>query len=302
MREITLQPNLSGFRTEGKGMGMKKNLHEEIKKSMGDFSRTQKRLANFLLDNWSEVPLLSIEAIAKKSGVSMASITRLTRRLSCKGFYDFKKQIKSEHMHNIANPVERFFSLKSDLSGKKSLIKAARQDVKNINRLLAVVSEETFLKLVESIEKAKRVFTFGIGISALFSNLAAYTFNQIQKETHSLDEGQTPVEEKILAIEKDEIIIFSSFYPYSKSTFEYARLARRLGLAIVVFSDNEFSPLSEFATLMLKIPRENVLFTTSISAMTVLLNAVAAEIAMKKKEVLGLSLKDQDRQLRTFYL
>jgi len=281
---------------------MKISLREEIKKNMGSFSRTQKHLANFLLDNWSEVPLLSIEAIAKKSSVSMASITRLTRKLSCTGFYDFKGRIKSEHMHDIVNPVERFFSIKSDLSGKKSLIKAARQDVKNINRLLAVVSEETFLKLVESIEKAKRVFTFGIGISALFSNLAAYTFNQIQKETHSLDEGQTPVEEKILAIEKDEIIIFSSFYPYSKSTFEYARLARRLGLAIVVFSDNEFSPLSEFATLMLKIPRENVLFTTSISAMTVLLNAVAAEIAMKKKEVLGLSLKDQDRQLRTFYL
>jgi DNA-binding MurR/RpiR family transcriptional regulator len=269
---------------------------------MGSFSRTQNHLANFLLDNWSEVPLLSIATIAKKSGVSMASITRMTRKLACKGFYDFKSQIKSEHMHDIVNPVERFFSIKSDLSGKKSLIKAARQDVKNINRLLAAVSEETFLKLVESIEKAKRVFTFGVGISAIFSNLAAYTFNQIQKETHGLDEGQTPVEEKILAIEKDEVIIFSSFYPYSKCTIEFARLASRRGVPIVVFSDNEFSPLSEFATLMLKIPRENILFTTSISAMTVLLNAVAAEIAMKKKEVLGLSLKDQERQLRTFYL
>ncbi len=286
----------------GKGRAMKIVLREEIQKSMGSFSRAQKRLANFLLDNWSEVPLLSIEAIARKSGVSMASVTRLTRKLSCKGFYDFKGRIKSEHMLDIVNPVERFFSIKSDLSGKKSLIKAARQDVKNINRLLAVVSEETFLKLTESIEKARRVFTFGVGISALCSNLAAYTFNQIQKETHSLDEGQTPVEEKILALEKDEIIIFSSFYPYSKSTIEFARLAQRQGLTIVGFSDNEFSPLSEFATLMLKIPRENVLFTTSISAMTVLLNAVAAEIAMKKKEALGQTLKDQERQLRTFYL
>ena len=302
MRENATQVNLPGSRTEGKGMAMKKNLHDEIKKSMGAFSRTQKRLANFLLDNWSEIPLLSIEAIAKKSGVSMASITRLTRKLACKGFYDFKKQIKSEHMHDIINPVERFFSIQSDLSGKKSLIKAARQDVKNINRLLSGVSEETFLKLVEAIEKAKRVFTFGIGISAIFSQLAAYTFNQIQKETHSLDEGHTPVEEKILAMSQDEIIIFSSFYPYSRGTAEFARLARQRGLEIVVFSDNEFSPLSEFATLMLKIPRENVLFTTSISAMTVLLNAVATEIALKKKDALGQSLKDQDRQLRAFYL
>jgi DNA-binding MurR/RpiR family transcriptional regulator len=302
MKESTLPAESFPFRADDKVREMKANLHEEIKKSMGNFSRTQKRLANFLLDNWSEIPLLSIEAIAKKSGVSMASITRLTRKLSCKGFYDFKIQIKREHMHDIVNPVERFFSIKSDLSGKKSLIKAARQDVKNINRLLAGVNEETFLKLVECIEKARRVFTYGVGISSIFSNLAAYTFNQIQKETHSLDEGHTPVEEKILALTPEDIIIFSSFFPYSKCTVDFARLAHRRGLKIVTFSDNEFSPLSEITFLLLKIPRENILFTTSISAMAVLLNAVATEIALKKKDVLAHSLKDFDRILRTFYV
>ena len=47
---------------------MKRNLREEISKGMGGFSRTQKRLANFLLDNWAEIPLLSIEAIAAEIG------------------------------------------------------------------------------------------------------------------------------------------------------------------------------------------------------------------------------------------
>ena len=281
---------------------MKQNLREEIKKGMGGFSRTQKRLANFLLDNWTEIPLMSIEAIAEKSGVSMASITRLTRRLSLKGFHDFKNLVKSEHIRRMVNPVERFLALQSDLSGKKPLIQAARQDVKNINRLLTSISEETFITLVEWLEKARRVYTFGVGISAIFSNLIAYTFSQIQKETHSLDEGHMPVEEKILAIRRDEVVIFSSFFPYSKSTIEYARLAHQRGLKIVVFTDNEYAPLAPFASLILKIPRENILFTTSISALSVLLNAIATEIAMKKKEALGLSLKAQDRQLRSFYL
>ncbi len=280
---------------------MKRNLRDEIKKGMGGFSRTQKRLANFLLDNWVEIPLLSIETIAEKSGVSMASITRLTRRLSCAGFHDFKNQVKSEHLNSMVNPVERFFSLKSDLSGKKPLIQAARQDVKNINYLLTSINKKTFLRLVEWIEKSDRVFAFGIGISSIFANLIAYTFNQIEKETHSLDEGNMPVEEKILSIRKNDLIIFSSFFPYSKSTVEFARLAHQRGLKIVVFSDNEFSPLAQYASLLLKIPRENILFTSSISAMSVLLNAIATEIAMKNKEALGLSLKEQDRQLRAFY-
>jgi DNA-binding MurR/RpiR family transcriptional regulator len=281
---------------------MKRNLRDDITKAMGGFSRTQKRLANFLVDNWAEIPLLSIEDIAEKSGVSMASITRLSRKLACEGFHDFKNQVKGEHMRRVVNPVERFFALQADLSGKKPLIQAARQDVKNINRLLAAISEETFLKLVDWVAGAKRVFTFGIGISAIFARLIAYTFNQIQKETHSLDEGQTPVEEKILAIRKDEIVMFSSFFPYSRCTIDFARLAQRQGLRIVVFSDNEFSPLEQCASLMLKIPRENILFTTSISALSVLLNAVATEVAMKRKESLERCLKEQDRQLRSFYM
>ena len=262
----------------------------------------QKRLANFLVDNWSEIPMLSIEKIAEKSGVSMATITRFTRKLSCRGFYDFKDQVKSEHMQTIANPTERFFSIPGDLKGKKSLIKAARQDVKNINRLLASISEETFLRLVNMIEKAGTIFTFGVGISSIFSNLIAYTFNQIEKRTHSLDEGHIPVEEKIFYIKKEDVIILSSFFPYSRSTGEFAKLAHELGLTIVLLSDSEYSPLSGYATLVLKIPRENILFTTSISALTVLLNAIATEIALKKKETLSQSLKDMDRKLRVFYL
>jgi DNA-binding MurR/RpiR family transcriptional regulator len=277
-------------------------LREEIKNGMGAFSRTQKRLANYLLDNWAEIPLLSIEAIAEKSGVSTASITRLTRRLSCRGFHDFKNLVKSEHLRRIVNPVERFFALQTDLSGKKSLIQAARQDVKNINRLLTSISEETFMRLAEWVEKARRVYSFGVGISAIFADLIAYTFNEIQKETHSLDEGRIPVEEKIMSIRRDDVIIFSSFFPYSKSTIEYARLAQQRGLRIVAFSDNEFSPIAQHATMVLKISRENILFTTSISALSVLLNAVATEVALKKKEALGQALKEQDRQLRTFYL
>ena len=281
---------------------MNRNLQEEIKLNIANFSRIQKHLANFLLDNWVEIPLLSIGKIADKSGVSMASITRFTRKLSCRGFYDFKSCIKNEQLKNIANPVERFFSIPGDVRGKKSLIKAARQDVKNINRLLAIVSEDTFLRLVDMIEKAKRVFTFGIGISSIFSNLITYTFNQIEKMTHSLDEGNTPVEEKICHIEKDDLIIFSSFFPYSRCTAEFAKLAHERELPIVLFTDNEYSPLSCYASLILKVPRENILFTTSISALSVLLNALATEIALKKKEILSQSLKDMDRKLRTFYM
>jgi DNA-binding MurR/RpiR family transcriptional regulator len=78
-------------------------------------------------------------------------------------------------------------------------------------------------------------------------------------------------------------IYFFLFFPLFQVLAEFAKLGHERGLPIVVFTDNEYSPLSCYASLALKIPRENILFTTSISALTVLLNAIATEIALKKR-------------------
>lgn len=277
-----------------------KDLKEEIQKSLDSISRTQKRLAAFLIDHWNEIPLVSIEYISKETGVSTASITRFTRKFGFKGFYDFKANIKEDIKFNI-DPVERFRLIKEDLSGRKSLMKVAKQDVKNINRLLREIKEETFSTLVGLVEDAKRVFTFGVSISSIFASLIRYIFNQVQKETHCLDQGNVTVEEKILSVNKDDLIIFLSFLPYSKSTIEFAQLAYEQGLRVVAISDNEFSPISEYASLVLAIPRENILFTTSVSAFSVLINAIATEIALKRKDELTDSIKNMDKILKKFY-
>lgn len=277
-----------------------KDLKEEIKKSLENISRTQKKLAAFLIDHWNEIPLVSIEDISKETGVSTASITRFTRKFGFKGFFDFKAKIK-ENIKNNIDPVERFRLIKEDLTGKKSVMKVAKQDVKNINKLLREIKEETFSSLVGLVENARRVFTFGVSISSIFANLIRYIFNQVQKETHCLDEGNVTVEEKILSVKKDDLIIFLSFFPYSRSTIEFAHLAHEQGLQVAAISDNEFSPISEYASLVLSIPRENVLFTTSTSAFSVLINAIATEIALKKKEELTESIRNMDKILKRFY-
>ncbi len=278
----------------------KKSLKDQIRENTDSYSRIQKKLATFLLENWAEIPLTSIEHIAKETGVSTATISRFARIFDFKGFYDFKDKIKEEIKITI-NPVDRFRQLKADLSGKKPLVRVARQDVKNINKLIAMVKEDTFLKLVDKIEKAPRVFSFGAGISSIFSNLIRYIFNQVQKEAHCLDEGNITVEERIVTLNKDDLVIFCSFYPYSRSTIEYAQLAHEQGLQVTAISDSEFSPISEYTSLVMPIPRENILFTTSVSAFSVLINAIATEIAYKKKEELTESINRTDKILRKFY-
>jgi DNA-binding MurR/RpiR family transcriptional regulator len=279
---------------------MKKELKDQVNSAMGSYSRIQKKLAIFLVDNWNEIPLMSIETISRETGVSTATITRFVRRFKFKGFYDFKEKIKGD-LKEAINPVERFKLLKGNLSGRNSLVRVAKQDIKNINKFLANIKDETFQEIVGMIEKADRVYTFGTSISSIFASMTTYLFNQIQKETYSLMEGDLSVEEKILQLRRDDLLMFFSFYPYSRSTIQYAQLAHSLGIPVVSISDNVYSPISESSTIVLAIPRENILFTTSTSAFSVLVNAIATEIAIKKKDQLSQAIKQEDEILKKFY-
>jgi DNA-binding MurR/RpiR family transcriptional regulator len=278
----------------------RKSLKKEIEAALGTYTRLQKKLAVFMVERWDELPLMAITDIARETGLSTASVSRFTRQFGFKGFYEFKDRIKDE-VKSAINPVDRFFRLDTDLSGKKSLSKVARQDVKNINRLLSQMSEQVFTSLLHQVENASRVFVFGVGISSIFAHFLRYVFNQVQKDTHLLDERDISVEENILSVGEDDLIILLSFFPYSRSTVEFAQLARELDRPVVAISDNQHSPISEHVSSVVVIPRDNVLFTTSISAFAVLVNAIATEIALKNKESLTESLKRADRLLKRFY-
>jgi len=276
------------------------DLKLAIQQDMESFSRTGKKLASYFLEHWEQIPLVSIKDISKETGVSTASISRFTHQYGFKGFYGFKEKIKTEVKETI-NPVERFRLMKADISGKESLSKVAKQDVKNINKLLSEIPDQTFENLVRIIHSSKRIYSYGASISSIFSSFIRYIFNQVQKETYCLDDGNVSVEERILSVAREDLIILLSFFPYSKCTIEYAQLAKELGLKVVAISDNEYSPISSHSSLVVPIPRENILFTTSISAFSVLINSIATEIALKKKDRLSASIDEADKILKKFY-
>ncbi len=279
---------------------MKTELISEIEKVIEKLPKRKRKLAVFLTQQWQEVPLISIQEIARRAGVSTATVTRLARELNFEGFQEFKNHLKEEIREKLS-PVEKFKLVKENLKGRRSLIKVAEQDIKNINKLLNSIDEDTFTEVIREIENAKRVFTFGMGISSIFSRMFAYLLNQVEKEAHSLDEGDAPVEEKITAIDKNDILVVSSFPPYSRYTLEIANLARDLGVRIIGITDNKFAPISNFSHLVLVVPSENILYTNSVSAFSVLINSIVTEIAWKKKDKLTEKVQHKDRILKKFY-
>lgn len=85
-------------------------------------------------------------------------------------------------------------------------------------------------------------------------------------------------------MDKKDVLILYSFPPYSKRTLDIARLAKRHEIPVVGITDKQTAPIIDYGTHNLIIQSENMLFTNSFAAISVLINAITTEISVRNKK------------------
>jgi DNA-binding MurR/RpiR family transcriptional regulator len=92
---------------------------------------------------------------------------------------------------------------------------------------------------------------------------------------------------------KDLLIVFS-FPPYSKETIEAAEYANKRKIDVISITNKHASPVTFFTKANLIVKSENMLYTNSFAAISVLINAIATACAIKDKQRAKKVLKESE--------
>jgi DNA-binding MurR/RpiR family transcriptional regulator len=145
--------------------------------------------------------------------------------------------------------------------------------------------------------KAGHVYTLGLGISSLMSQALAYSLNQVGVRATAFVHDYETFLEQLEFVTPSDLIVAFSFPPYSKETIDLAKTARDRKVPVIAITDKLTSPVTFFSRKVLAIRSQNILFTNSFSAISVVINALATEVAVRnKKKALKVS-KEIDRLL-----
>jgi DNA-binding MurR/RpiR family transcriptional regulator len=188
--------------------------------------------------------------------------------------------------------------LLSGEGGKETLTAVARQDVKNINQTVAQIDRAVFVRVAGLFLKATHVYTFGLGISSLLAKMLSYSLNQVAvRSTPFAHEHETFFEQIHQVIPSDVAVAFS-FHPYSRETIDTARVLASKGVPVVAVTDRITSPVCFVSKAVLPIASQNLLFTNSISAVSVLTNALTTEVALRSKDRATDNLRETEELLQ----
>ncbi|MFC1619558.1 MurR/RpiR family transcriptional regulator [Candidatus Neomarinimicrobiota bacterium] len=250
-------------------------IKDTIRLHYQELSKNQKKLAEYIIENFVKVPFLSVQEVSEDSGTSTATIVRFSQRIGFSGYSELRDAISLVLQESWTKSVfPSITSLTDDV-----VASVAKQDLKDIEDTFKHLSKEDFTRAVDYILDAHAVYTAGLGVSYLLAQILAYQLSQVGIDAKALHQGSASFLEQLLFFKPNDLLIAMSYPPYSKETIETAKITSEKNLRVIAITNSPASPITFYSTLNLVAKSENVLFTNSCAAISVLINAITTECA-----------------------
>lgn len=258
-------------------------LKNKIRSNYKKLPRNQKKIADFFVENFDKIPFSNVQDISKATDVSVASVVRFSQRIGFIGFSELRDEISSNLQNQLKNN-DKFSLIENADLNDDIFTSVANQEIKNINETLKFIERENFKVAVDLIFRADHIYTAGLGISFLLSRILAYQLNQVGIKASHFRHDDTLFLEQALFLKKDDLVIVLSFPPYSKETIDMAKFVYGSDIKVISITNKLSAPATFYSNLSLIVKSENMLFTNSLSAISVLINAMATECALRDKK------------------
>ncbi|MFP4082877.1 MAG: MurR/RpiR family transcriptional regulator [Candidatus Aminicenantes bacterium] len=261
----------------------KLSLKQRIINKYHQLSPKEKKIADYILNNHHTVFSQSAVNLAQSAGTSSATLVRFARKLGYSGFYQLKASRINELKEEMV-PEERFKLLAHDENKISTVLKIAGQEVENINQTINGIEREKIEVFIDHLRKSRSVSTVGIGVSSILARLAAYLFNQAGLRAYFCGMDEHSFIERLINLGRRDVVFGLSFPPYSSETIKSMKFCYEREVTCLSITDKLTAPLVNCSHHTLLVHTKNLMFTNSISAVTMIINALATELALLNKK------------------
>ncbi|MCE3057991.1 MurR/RpiR family transcriptional regulator [Aggregatibacter actinomycetemcomitans] len=215
-------------------------------------TKTEKKIADVISQSPEMVMQYSLSELASNLNVGEATFVRFCRTLGFKGFSDFK----------LAFSIELATARKSrDDTVLETEIMPDDDSLKIAHKLQAAISKvmdetvnlldfQQLERVVQAIQKAKRVFLFGVGSSGVTAEDAKNKFMRIGVPVDATGNNHFMYMQAALLKETD-VAIGISHSGYSQETAHTLKIAKQNGATTVALTHSLRSPITEHADFVL---------------------------------------------------
>lgn len=259
-------------------------MEEKYKK----MSKGQKRLADYVTENYDKAVFLTAARLGEVVGVSESTVVRFATQLGYKGYPGFQKALE-KLVRNKLNSIQRMEVTYGRISQSEILETVLQSDIEKIKLTLTGIDQKAFELAIDTILSAKRIYVVGIRSCAPLASFLCFYLNLVCENVTAVNtNSSSEIFEQLIRINEEDVIIGISFPRYSMRTLKALEFASNRKAKVITLTDSVHSPMNLYSSCNLIARSDMASIVDSLVAPLSVINALVVALCMKKqKEVVN---------------
>ena len=222
------------------------DILERIHASYYQLTAAERKVADYVLAQHTQVQFMSITQLADECGTAEATISRFCRSLKLKGFNAFKIELAR---HSV--PVVAQTQTHSTDTPAGRCQEVGRLATEAVHQTIELVQPKLVAQAVELIEQAPRVMCIGSGGSMILASECAHMFSTVTGKFYSLSDSHMQMS-AAATLEKNSIILLFSYSGATTNGLQVLEVAKARGIKTILVTRFPKSPAAKLADIVLR--------------------------------------------------
>lgn len=227
------------------------SVFEKISKKYYELTASEKKTADFVMNNQHDTQYMSIAELAEASDVAEATVSRFCRRLGYKGYNAFKLAVANSAAMLRRDAGALYGQVEETDSFEDMCSKLYSADAAAMGQTLELLNPENIRAAVDILEAADKVLCMGQGGSMLLAMDAAHVFAPVDNKFFAVSDAHLQVISAATMSDRDAILFFS-YSGATRDMMDTLAAAREQGAKIILITRFPKSPGAVFADVVLQ--------------------------------------------------
>lgn len=182
-----------------------KQLDERLRTHYPQLSPQEQRIADFIFDHFDDLISYNSAELARLSGVSKATVSRLFKRLGYDKYKDMRDELRTLRQSGMPLTDNR-----DAVQGNTLLSRHYKQEMANLTQWVNSIDPQQFADVIAQLAQAKRIYIVGMRNAYPVALHLRQQLIQTRAQVHILPQpGQTLAEDLVDITPEDMVVVIA---------------------------------------------------------------------------------------------
>ncbi|KAA3666496.1 MurR/RpiR family transcriptional regulator [Pectobacterium carotovorum] len=245
-------------------------IDERLRDRYSELSPQEQRVADFIFDHFDDLISYNSAELARLSGVSKATVSRLFKRLGYPSYRDMRDELRTLRQSGMPLADNR-----DAVQGNTLLARHYKQEMANLTQWINQIDPVQFGAVIQALMQAQRLCLIGLRNSYPVALHLRQQLLQIRQRVTLLTQPGQTLSEELVDLTAQDVVIVVAFRRRPCLIQPLLAQLQKRGVPVLLLCEPQASTLMSLATWSLCVPLDSVSAFDSYSSAMSLVNVIS---------------------------